>query len=113
MTFASDPAMALLCGIYAGGDLEARGEEAWLVCRTAGSELLIDPELLDELAARGWVEVDAGDLVQSTEKGDYAVRKWFRMTPQGKTHELVGKGVVRRAADWIARCEAAAVALGR
>lgn len=83
MTFPPDGTMLILLGMWTGRTLDA--EKGELRLDLAGGPAVVKPEALDELEARGWVEItEAGARV--TERGVYALNKWVEARARRQGH---------------------------
>jgi Mn-dependent DtxR family transcriptional regulator len=89
VTFPQDTTMLALVA-HAAGDSFAVAPDGELALTVRSEERLLpfDPEALDALESRGWVEVTVAGRTVITEKGRYAARRWLE--------QRLGKGRLAR-----------------
>lgn len=81
MTYPDDGTMFTLLALHTGDALDADGAGLFLACETdrGRREWGVPGAVLDDLEARGWVEIgEAGPAV--TDRGRYWLGRWFKRT---------------------------------
>lgn len=76
MKFPSDATMLMLLSIWRGQPLDAVAGELRLTL-PAGDSLPAPQESLDHLESVGWVEITEAGEVAATDRGKYALDRWF------------------------------------